>query len=138
MTAEVGLARPTVEAIFLEDVSRFLDANGVRAAPRLKLTGDSGLDHRFDFVIPASPTQPEAVPERVIKAIGTPNREHVVELMFSWQDVRPNRSPNAKAYAFLNDQERPVNSDLLMALGKYGVMPVKWSARAQYLDALRA
>ncbi len=133
----VVLARPTVEALFLEDVSRFLDAKGVRAAPRLKLAGKSGLDHNFDFIIPASSAKVQQIPERIVKAVATPNREHTVELMFAWQDVQPTR-PGAKAYAFLNDQERSISPDLLTALMKYEITPVKWGERERYVPELVA
>jgi hypothetical protein len=45
------LAQPRVEGLFVEDVEKFLDTSGVRYSPSIKLAGQSGLDHLFDFVI---------------------------------------------------------------------------------------
>src|SRR5215213_7708892 len=46
------LAAPTVASLFREDVALWLDRNEVRYIPKIKLTGESGYDHLFDFVIP--------------------------------------------------------------------------------------
>ena len=50
--------------------------------PAVKFTGKSGYDHLFDFVIPASKIKPE----RILRAINRPNRQNVINLVFSWNE----------------------------------------------------
>ncbi len=76
--------------------------------------------------------------ERVLKAINRPDREHVQALIFSWQDVREGRAEGSRAYALLNDEERPPAPALIEALGAYDIRPVGWSARAAVVDELAA
>lgn len=121
----VHLAAPTVTALFKEDVERYLRSKEIIMVGDVKLTGGSGLEHLFDFVIGGSNTKPE----RYIRAIGTPSRNNFVELMFSWQDLRGVRPSSASAYAILNDQERELNPSLVDALKKYDIGVIPWSER---------
>ncbi|MBI4288519.1 MAG: DUF1828 domain-containing protein [Chloroflexi bacterium] len=130
----VHLARPTVAAVFKEDVARFLRDNQVRFVSDVKLTGESGLHHPFDFVIGAAPDRPE----RYLRAIGTPDRESVVEFMFSWQDVKRARPSDAVAFAVLNDQEqRRISPDHVSALEKYAIEVIRWTDRNSKLAKLQ-
>ncbi len=123
----IHLAQPTVVAVFKEDVEKYLGQRRIRFVADVKLTGQSGLNNSFDFVIAAS----EKKPERYVKAISMPSREHMVELMFSWHDIRPERAANAKAYAMINDQERKPSIDHVRALENYGIEPILWTAREE-------
>ena len=132
--ALIHIAQPTVASLFKEDVERFLQDRGVATVPDVRFTGASGLTHSFDFAIPRT----EANPERYVSAIGTPNRESVVSLMFSWEDVKIQRPSGARVYAILNDGNgRRISPDHVSALEKYeiGVMP--WSEREDSVSALR-
>lgn len=120
------MAQSTVAATFADDVAAYLEAREVRMTRDLKLTGLSGLDESFDFVIPRSTRRPE----RVIKAISDPNRSNFVSLMFAWQDVRHTRQEDAQAYAIINDLHRSASQEHLNALGTYKISPVLWSQRA--------
>ena len=93
----------------------------------------SGFNHSFDFVTGSSRDRPE----RYLRAISTPSRENVVELVFAWQDLRDVRPRNALAYAVLNDQERPTGQSLLDALDKYQMGIITWSGREAQVAALR-
>ena len=128
----VHLAAPTVSALFKEDVERYLRSKQINMVGDVKLTGGSGLDHSFDFVVGGSDTKPE----RYIRAIGTPSRNNFVELMFSWQDLREVRPSNAIAYAILNDQERELSQSLINALKKYDIGVIPWSEREANIAAL--
>lgn len=121
----VYMARPTVVSLFKEDVARFLSEKGVRFVADFKLTGQSGLDHPFDFVIAASAHNPE----HYIRAISSPDKDNIVALMFSWEDVRAVRSPDAIAYAILNDTERRTSADLLTALARKQIKIMSWANR---------
>lgn len=128
------LASPMVASLFHEDVEQFLQSNEVRFTPSVKFTGKSGFDHRFDFVIPASRNQPE----RIVRALNRPDKDHVSSLIFSWEDIRDVRSPKARAFAVLNDTEQSVSPEIVGALDQYAIVPVLWSSRQKHVAELAA
>lgn len=128
------LAQPLVKSLFVEDVTNWLDEHEVRYTENIKLSGKSGLDHRFHIVIPKSRNQPE----RILQAINKPDRQVIEPFIFAWEDTREVRSPNSTAYALLNDQDKRVTSNALAALEAYDVVPILWSNREQAGEALAA
>lgn len=129
-----AMAAPMVASFFREDVERFLRLHEVRFTPSVKFTGKSGFDHSFDFVIPASRQQPE----RILKTISRANKQNITLLIFSWTDTREVRAPNSTAFGILNDAETTINPDLLSALNQYGVKPIQWSRRDEFIEDLAA
>jgi hypothetical protein len=128
------LAAPTVASLFLEDVALWLDRNEVRYIPKIKLTGESGYDHLFDFVIPKSRVKPE----RILKAINNPNRTNAEAVNFAWFDTRKVRPPESQAYVFLNDSERAPSGSVIEALQQYELRPVPGSERENVKQELAA
>jgi hypothetical protein len=128
------LAKPVVESLFFEDVIAWLDANDIRYTPRVKFPGISGYDQFFDFVIPKSRKQPE----RILQAITTPTREKAQSFIHAWNDTRPTRPAESKAYAVLNDTEQLVSGGVIDAFRNYQIQPVLWSTRAQVVTELAA
>lgn len=128
------LASPLVASLFYEDVVDWLDLSDIRYTSKVKFTGKSGYDHLFDFVIPKSRNQPE----RVLRAINRPTRDTAQVVAFSWVDTKEVRSPNCKAYAILNDTEQAVSDNVLMAMRRYDVCPIAWSARDDVREELAA
>ncbi len=100
----------------------------------MRFTGKSGYDHRFDFVIPKSRIRPE----RVLRAIARPSRNTAQMMTFAWVDTREVRSPNAQAYAILNDSDRAIPQSVLDAMRNYDVRPVAWSDRERAREELAA
>lgn len=127
------LAEPHVASLFAEDVQAWLDLADVRYSERVKLTGKSGYDHLFEFIIPRSKRQPE----RLVRLINRPSRDQAESVTFSWIDVREAR-PESTAYAFLNDSEREPAANVFDALRTYGVRPVRWSERERFREELAA
>lgn len=128
------LAVPMVASLFLEDVTLWLDLHAIRYTPKIKFTGKSGYDYLFDFVIPKSKMQPE----RILKAINQPSRDTAQTVTFAWIDTREVRSPDSRAYAFLNDSERTPSVSVIDALQNYDVHPVLWSERENVREELAA
>ena len=128
------LASPTVASLFYEDVVRWLDDADVRYTPEVKFMGASGYDHRFDFVIPRSRSEPE----RVLRVINRPDRRAAQTAAFAWHDARDVRPPESRAYAILNDQGRSVSSNVIEALGAYDVAAVPWERREEFEQELAA
>jgi hypothetical protein len=128
------LAVPMVASLFYEDVVAWLDLHDIRYTPKVKFTGKSGYDHLFDFVIPKSRRQPE----RIIQTMNRPNRDTAQSIAFSWLDTKDVRSPDSRAYVFVNDGEQSVSSTVLDALRSYDVRPVVWSGREHIREELAA
>lgn len=127
-------ATPTVVSLFLEDIARFLDASEIRHLTRVQFTGKSHFVHKFDFAIPAS----REAPERLLQAVNRPSKESATSVIFAWTDVRQVKDEAARMYAFLNDTEREVPSDITDALREYDVVPVPWSQRSTCQGELAA
>lgn len=125
------LAQPTIRSLFLEDVTRWFDANQIRYVEKVKFTGKSGYDHQFDFAIPAS----NGHAERLVRTINRPTRNSAEALAFAWVDTREVRKPNTEAYAFLNDEDGSVPDTAISALTNYEVKPIMWTKREQYINA---
>jgi hypothetical protein len=128
------LSMPMVASLFYEDVVSWLDVHEVRYTPNVKITGKSGYDHVFDFVIPKSRKQPE----RILKTINRPNRETAQVVAFSWIDTKEVRPSDSRAYAFLNDTEHSISNAVLDALRNYDVRPILWSQRDQVAQEVAA
>lgn len=128
------LASPTVASLFYEDVVRWLDDADIRYTPEVKFTGASGYDHRFDFVIPRSRSEPE----RVLRVINRPDRQAAQTVAFAWHDARDVRSPESRAYAVLNDEGRSISSNVVEALNAYEVTAVPWARRNEFEQELAA
>lgn len=128
------LASPFVASFFLEDVETWLDSHNIRYSPRVKLTGASGFDHHYDFVIPKS----DSHPERVLLSLNRPDRANVERTVFAWEDARRTRSSAANAYVLLNDAEQNIAENALAALRAYQVKPVLWSDRESVREELAA
>ena len=129
------LAKPVVESLFLEDVIAWLEVNEIRYTPKAKLTGTSGFDHLFDFVIPKSPRKQ---PERILQAINRPTRDNAEAFIYAWSDTREVRSSESRAYALLNDIEQSISGGVLDAFRNYKIQAVPWSSRAQVVTELAA
>lgn len=128
------LASPFVSSLFLEDVMEWLDASDIRYITNAKFSGTSGYDHRFDFVIPQSKSQPE----RMLRSINRPNRDRAQSVAFAWIDTKDTRPSDSRAYAFLNDVDHTIPSNSISAMKSYGVRPVPWSEREHVLEELVA
>lgn len=128
------LAKPVVESLFYEDVIMWLDANDIRYTPKAKLTGTSGYDHLFDFVVPKSRKQPE----RIVQAINRPTRDTAESFILAWLDTRQVRSSESRAYAVLNDLEQTISGGVLDAFRNYQIHPVPFSTRADVVAELAA
>jgi Domain of unknown function DUF1829/Domain of unknown function DUF1828 len=128
------LSVPMVTSLFYEDVVAWLDDSDIRYTPNIKFMGKSGFDHQFGFVIPKSRKQPE----RIVDTITRPSRDTAQNLILKWLDTKEVRPPESLAFAMLNDQDQPVNQQVLEALGNYDINPVLWSKRDEARDQLAA
>ncbi|WP_367363871.1 DUF1828 domain-containing protein [Candidatus Tisiphia endosymbiont of Nedyus quadrimaculatus] len=128
------LARPNIASLFYEDVQMWLDACDIRYSERVAFLGQSGYLRHFDFLIPKS----KYAPERMIQTVNTPNKNKATSIMGDWFDTREVRSSDAKAYTFINDNEKPIPENFQDALKNYQIIPVPWSKRDNFKSELAA
>ena len=128
------LAQSTVASLFLEDVAAWLDECDIRYTPEVTFKGKSGYDHRFNFVIPKSRNQPE----RLLRTVNRPDRNIAQAVVFSCIDTREIRPSDSVTYAFLNDGDQAVSSNVQEALRNYDVSPVLWTERESVREELAA
>ena len=128
------LASPLIKNLFHEDVLAWLDVHDIRHTPKVKFSGTTGYDHWFDFVIPRS----RQAPERIVRTVNRPTRQTAQIVAFAWVDTKSVRPPESRAYAILNDADRPVSEQVGAAIQSYGVTPVVWSKREEVREDLAA
>lgn len=128
------LARPHVRSLFVEDVQSWLDINDVRYTPNIKLTGKSGFDHVFEFVIPKS----KQSPERLLKPVNHPDRDTVQSVIMSWLDTRETRTSDSLVYAMLNDRDTKISRTVEDALDNYDIKRIRWTEREKGIQELVA
>ena len=129
------LSQSNVASLFNEDVAGWLDASDIRYTPEVTLKGQSGYDHRFNFIIPKSRTHPE----RLLRTINRPARDTAQAVVFACLDTQNSRPSDSVAYyAFLNNSDHTVTGNVQDALRSYDVHPVLWTEREKVLGELAA
>lgn len=121
-----------VKSLFFEEVDAFFEEHDIRNTPSIMLMGQSGLSHRFDFVIPASRREPE----RVVTTLNSPTKQNVQAAIFAWNDVTRTRSTQSKGYIVLNDIKKAPSSEILSAISNYDLVPIRWTDRQNYIQEL--
>lgn len=127
------LTAPVIHSLFLEDVLAWMNAQDIRFIQGMKCTGASGYDHVFDMVIPKT----RQFPDRFIRAINHPDREHTEAFAWAWVDTKEVR-PESTAIAILNDAENAISAPILSAFSSYNITPLRWSERNEHIKQLAA
>ena len=128
------LTASSVGSVYHEDVVAWLDNAEIRYISHVKLSGKTGYNHHFDFVIPKSASHPE----RVLLSINNPDRASAERTVFAWEDTKDARSEESRAYAILNDAQTTLSRSVLDAFRNYNVHPVPWSERESVREELAA
>ncbi len=128
------VARPYVTSLFYEEVVSWLDLMEVRYTANKKVTGKSGFDHMFSFIIPKS----KAKPERFVQAVSNPNRAAAEKLITAWFDIQETVEDNARAFAILNDSDDRIKAGVPEALLNYDIKPIPWTMRDEAREMLTA
>ena len=128
------LATPMVSSLFLEDVGAWLRNYNIRVVPNSKLSGKSGYDYFYNFVIAGS----KSLPERVLLCINNPDSNSAKRTVFAWEDTRQARPVESRAYAILNDTVKQIPEGVLDAFRNYDMQPVPWSRREDVRAELAA
>ena len=124
------LSSPTRTNVFTETVLQWLEDLNIRNITNLKFTGQSGFDHRYDFVIPQS----EKMPERAVRIINRPNRNAIQNTVFAWIDTKETRPIDSMAYAILNNSDQQIEENFTSALEQYNINPILWSDKDEKIE----
>lgn len=124
---------PQQSSVFVEDVSHWFDSKDIRYTSHIKLTGTSGIDHRFHFVIPKS----HQAPERLVQVINRLDSDATQLALFQFNDIRNNRAQPPQCVVLMNDA-RDVRASLVHSFRNYDITPVLWSQRDAALETFAA
>ena len=125
--------RDSARQYITEEIASWMDDNNIRYSRDINIIGRSGFEANFDFLIPGS--KREDVPERYIKAVGSPSESSVKNALFGWEDIIKARGESV-SYLFMDvngSSNKSVNPKLIRACDSYGVRPVAWSGSADNL-----
>lgn len=125
------LSRPNIVSLFLEEVQSFFIENEIYPLSNISLNGIAGYMHNYEFALQKNKKNPE----RLIKVANNLSKTMTESILFAWNDTRAVRDASSILYAFINDENR-VSDKNINALENYGVIPILWSDREEYLDAL--
>jgi hypothetical protein len=126
------MATPHVDRAFRKQTADWLEGFGVRFSRDVSLEGKSGLSHKFCGIIPQS----KDCPERVLRTVFNPNPNSCRQFLFEWLDIS-DRRPQSTLIVFLNDLEKTVQENVLVACQSYeGVTGILWSKRDEHRNFL--
>lgn len=122
--------RDTSRHYIIDEIASWLDELDIRYTQDIKITGRSGFETKFDFLISGSRVR--EIPERYIKAINSPTQSGVSNALFGWEDISRSRS-NSQSFLFMNSSgssDGRIDASLVEACENYGVVPVAWNKGA--------
>lgn len=133
------LASPNISHVFLDDLKLFFEANNIRATQGVSFLGNSGLTHKFDFLISGF----KEIPTRLIKTLSISRNDSVFakSIVTDITQTRMIRDTPTSFYVFINDQDKdkkklPVNQDIISLFKQNDIKPVKYSERENVVKEL--
>ena len=121
------LSKPNVSSVFKEDVEEYLENIGVLFTKELKISGASGIDFTFDFLIPGKRN------EKIARAINQINTTTLTTFLYAWDDVHQIREEKTKrkisAIAIINDVKKSIKPEYLEAIRIKKADYILWSER---------
>ncbi len=123
----LALSENNIRTIFADDVKAYFDKNDIRYTQDIGITGKSGLNTKYDFVIPGH----NDTPERFIAPINKLRSDITKTTIFSWQDVCGTRPDKSVLYTIINDRESKGTLQYdsnIKALKNFGIESIEWSS----------
>ena len=129
----IVMGQAHVAQFFEEDVRAFLDVKNIQYVTDVKMSGRSGFDHKFSFILPKTKLRSQAI----LHGINALTRELATSVAFAVNDVRSQRdNDDIKAYAIINDRDAGPADDYIDALRVYNIAPYRWSEREVLVSEL--
>lgn len=111
-------------SFFIDDVQSFFEKKDIYYSENVQFMGVSGFSHNYDFLLQRSKTKPE----RLCRAINTPNKSSMENILFAWNDTKPARNNNSQLIVIMNDNKKVANG-IVEAFQNYDVNVIFWSER---------
>ena len=127
------LGKKITANVFFEDVATFLEKNNIRAFQNVSFIGVSGMSHKFEFSIPGI----REIPDRLIKTLNVPNNEMYAKALTA--DVHNTAaifSRPTQFYAFVNDTDKKIKSDIRSLLEYEDIKVIPYSQRENFVKEL--
>lgn len=124
-------SRSTVTSIFYEEVGMFFDDNNILKIPDVGITGTSGNENKFDYIIPASRVKKE----KVIKTINKPNGDNFKYPLLSFLDIKENRA-KSEFVVIANDDVNEISEKFETSFTNHGISVLRWTERKTWIDTL--
>ena len=115
-----------VASFFLEDIQEFFAINDIYYTDNVQFTGTSGYIHTYDYVLQRSRTRPE----RLCRALNSPTKTNVTNILFGWEDTKATRHNDSKLIVFINDENK-ISPGVIESLENYEAATILWSERSQ-------
>ena len=133
------LSSPNTTNVFLDDLKLFFETNNIRATQSVSFLGNSGLSHKFDFLISGF----KDIPTRLIKTLAVSRNDSVFakSILTDITQTRLIRDGLTKYYVFINDCSKEntklhVNPDIITLFNQNDIIPVKYSERNKFVKEL--
>ena len=122
-------------SFFLEDIQEYFTQNEIYCTENVQFTGTSGYIHTYDFVLQRSRRKPE----RLCRALNSPTKTNVTNILFGWEDTKSTRHDDSKLIVFINDENK-ISHGVIEGLENYDAATIFWTERNQpgTLDMLSA
>ncbi len=125
--------------VFLDDLKIFFETNNIRATQSVSFLGNSGLSHKFDFLISGF----KDIPTRLIKTLSVSRNDSVFakSILTDITQTRLIIDDLTKYYVFINDCSKEntrvnVNPDIITLFNQNDIIPVKYSERNKFIKEL--
>lgn len=127
--------------VFLDDMQNFFDEHDIRVTAGVSFLGNSGLTHKYDFLISGF----KDIPTRLIKTLSANNNDSIFakSILTDISQTRMVRLEPTTYYVFINDLDKSknkidVNPDILALFEQNDIKPVKYTDRDCVVDELAA
>lgn len=120
-----------VKQLFKDEVSRFFKNSSIKYSENLKYTGNSGLQHKFDFSI--------KIDNRIeiIKTIPFIDKKILGYTIFSWNDAKSNMSKQTNFIVLIDDLKKKIPAEYNDALKYNNIIPFQWSEKQKLSNYLK-
>lgn len=128
------LSSPNIKTLFFEEVKSFFDTNEIYYSESINVSGKSGFNHFFNFLLQRNKKNPE----RFVKLMNSATRNNVERYIFSWNDIRAARSnelKETKLIVCINDDKKSNHSNV-GGFEEYGIDFFYWSDRLKNIEKL--
>ena len=127
--------------VFLDDMQKFFDEHNIRVTAGVSFLGNSGLTHKYDFLISGF----KEIPTRLIKTLSASNNDSIFakSILTDISQTCMIRSDPTAYYVFINDIDKnknkiDVNPEILALFKQNDIKPVKYTNRESVVKELAA